>query len=238
MISAVSKHGAASSAKRIISTAPMAKFGAITQLLVVNAVARSRCEVVVGEAGGADHRVHAVARRTRRRFSRAASSWVKSTTTSGSVWASASASASIVQVQVEAGDLPQVEARVVRVGRGDQLEVGVGGHRPADGAAHPAACAEHADPQRHQSSSRRRPGHRRRAAPAEPERVGTAGASACRRPATSAVGRRSGRLGRRRRPRPTAGPAVVAARRRRGRRWRLRHRWAAGGGGVVGLLGR
>ena len=33
MISAVSKHGAASSAKRIISTAPMAKLGAMTQLL-------------------------------------------------------------------------------------------------------------------------------------------------------------------------------------------------------------
>ena len=45
MISAVSKYGAASSAKRIISTAPMAKLGAITQLLLVKLaceLARSR----------------------------------------------------------------------------------------------------------------------------------------------------------------------------------------------------
>ena len=34
--SAVSNHGAASSANRIISTAPMAKFGAMRQLLRVN----------------------------------------------------------------------------------------------------------------------------------------------------------------------------------------------------------
>ena len=59
MISAVSNHGAASSAKRIISTAPMAKFGAMTQLLVVKRLAK-RVEVVVGEAGGADHGVDAV----------------------------------------------------------------------------------------------------------------------------------------------------------------------------------
>jgi hypothetical protein len=37
MISAVSKHGAASSAKRIMRTAPMAKLGARKQLLVVKA---------------------------------------------------------------------------------------------------------------------------------------------------------------------------------------------------------
>jgi len=41
MISPVSKYGAASSAKRIMSTAPMAKFGATKQLLRVNRVARS-----------------------------------------------------------------------------------------------------------------------------------------------------------------------------------------------------
>ena len=40
MISAVSKYGAAISANRIMSTAPIAKFGAITQLLVVNAAAK------------------------------------------------------------------------------------------------------------------------------------------------------------------------------------------------------
>ena len=47
MISAESKYGAASSAKCIISTAPIAKFGAITQFDRVNAasnVARSSSE--------------------------------------------------------------------------------------------------------------------------------------------------------------------------------------------------
>ena len=56
MTSAVSKYGAASSAKRIISTAPMAKFGAIRQLLVVNA-ARSSATSSSVEAGRADDRV-------------------------------------------------------------------------------------------------------------------------------------------------------------------------------------
>ena len=42
MISAVSKNGAASSAKRIISTAPMAKFGATTQLLRARTAAAAR----------------------------------------------------------------------------------------------------------------------------------------------------------------------------------------------------
>ena len=61
MISAVSKYGAASSAKRIISTAPIAKFGAITAFALdaSNAVAEL-VEVVVGEPGGADDRVDAV----------------------------------------------------------------------------------------------------------------------------------------------------------------------------------
>ena len=63
MISAVSNHGAASSAKRIISTAPMAKFGAITQLLRVKR-ARNRVEVVVREAGRPDDGVDAVLGRT------------------------------------------------------------------------------------------------------------------------------------------------------------------------------
>ena len=40
MISAVSKYGAASSAKRIISTAPMAKFGAMTQFDRVKAASK------------------------------------------------------------------------------------------------------------------------------------------------------------------------------------------------------
>ena len=61
MISAVSKYGAASSAKRIISTAPMAKLGAITALARRRVEARRGSRRVVGaEPGGADDRVHAV----------------------------------------------------------------------------------------------------------------------------------------------------------------------------------
>ena len=59
MTSAVSNHGAASSANRIISTAPMAKFGAMRQLLRVNR-ARKRVVVGVGEPGGADDGVETV----------------------------------------------------------------------------------------------------------------------------------------------------------------------------------
>ncbi len=60
MISAVSKYGAASSAIRIISTAPMAKLGAITQLLVVKA-AREPVVIIGVESGRSDDCVHAVA---------------------------------------------------------------------------------------------------------------------------------------------------------------------------------
>ena len=61
MISAVSKYGAASSANRIISTAPIAKLGAITafDFALVEATPEL-LDVVVVEAGGADDRVHAV----------------------------------------------------------------------------------------------------------------------------------------------------------------------------------
>ena len=58
MTSAVSKNGAAISAKRIISTAPMAKLGATMQLDGERLAEAG--EVVVGEAAGADDRVHAV----------------------------------------------------------------------------------------------------------------------------------------------------------------------------------
>ena len=81
MISAVSNQGAASSAKRIMSTAPMAKLGATMQLLLVNVLGQP-VEVVVGEAGGARPRRGRRCRRTSARFSRAASTWVKSTATS------------------------------------------------------------------------------------------------------------------------------------------------------------
>ena len=90
--SAVSKNGAASSAKRIISTAPMAKFGATRQLLAENALApgrrgRRRVKPVVPITAWTPW-AGAPARRSRER--RRAT--VKSTATSAPASASASAS--------------------------------------------------------------------------------------------------------------------------------------------------
>ena len=58
MTSAVSKNGAAISAKRIISTAPMAKFGATMQF--DGEALADVGEVVLGEPAGPDHGVDAV----------------------------------------------------------------------------------------------------------------------------------------------------------------------------------
>ena len=89
MISAVSNQGAASAAKCIISTAPMAKFGAITQLLVVN------CSRIVSKSSSVNPVVPTTAWTPcdahQARFSRAASRWVKSTATCTSCEANDSA---------------------------------------------------------------------------------------------------------------------------------------------------
>ena len=153
MISAVSNHGAASSAKRIISTAPMAKLGAI------DAVARgeqrrassSRSSSV--EAGGADDRVDPVL----------------------------GAPAQVGAGRVELGEVDDhLDAGVEqRLGVGGDVEVGTAtpvtlrrsipawwgstaparvefrivGHRAAHRAAHPPAGAEHPDTNRHRPST-------------------------------------------------------------------------------------
>ena len=80
MISAVSNHGAANSAKRIISTAPMAKLGATRQLLEVNAARRSPMSVSPRPLVPTTACTPAAA--TTPRFARLASATVKSTTTS------------------------------------------------------------------------------------------------------------------------------------------------------------
>ncbi len=54
-----------------------------------------------------------------------------------------------MEVGVDLHGVAQVEPGMVRVDRGDQLEVWVGEHSLADGRAHPAGCAEHPDPDRH-----------------------------------------------------------------------------------------
>src|SRR4051794_27848573 len=80
MTSAVSKYGAASSAKRIISTAPMAKLGATRQLLAVKASRSSSRSMLVNPVVPTTACTWLVEHH--RRFSRAAASTVKSTATS------------------------------------------------------------------------------------------------------------------------------------------------------------
>ena len=115
--------------------------------------------------GRADDRVHAVRRRTSARLSRAASSTVKSTATSAPASSSASALADDLQAACRATpSCAEIDARVERVDRGDELEVG--GRRCtrlAHGRAHAAAGAEHPDPD-----------HRRRVPPACSTRTGYA----------------------------------------------------------------
>ena len=83
-----------------------------------------------------------------RRFSRAASTWVKSTATSAPASLERRGVGRDLEVGLSTpGDLPQVEAGVVRVDGGDQLEVGVGRDGPAHRGAHPAAGPEDPDAQ-------------------------------------------------------------------------------------------
>ncbi len=95
MISAVSKYGAAISAKRIISTAPMAKFGAITALAfdASKRVRRSSMSSGVNPVVPTTAWMSCPAHQAR--FPRAASTTVKSTTTSAPASAIASARGAI-----------------------------------------------------------------------------------------------------------------------------------------------
>ena len=144
MISAVSKHGAASSAKRIISTAPMAKFGAMTQLLFVN---RSRSGP----------------RRGRSKPVVPTTAWMPTPASQRQVLAGGVDLGEVddhvdlgveqglgaggqLQRQVEAGRPGAGRARRGTGRRRDQLEVGVVGDRLAHRGAHAPAGAEHTDP--------------------------------------------------------------------------------------------
>ena len=144
MISAVSNHGAASSANRIISTAPMAKFGAMRQLLLVNVLRKASRSASVKPVVPTTAWMPCSAAKAR--FSREASSTVKSTTTSAPASTSASARRRDVEVAVDLGGHAQVEAGVLRVDGRDQLELGVGDHRLAHRATHAPGRAEHPDP--------------------------------------------------------------------------------------------
>src|SRR5262249_44411335 len=52
-----------------------------------------------------------------------------------------------VQPRAVETDLIEVDAGVLRVDRGDEVELGIVDDRLADGPAHPPACPEHPDPE-------------------------------------------------------------------------------------------
>ena len=126
--SAVSNHGAASSAKRTMSTAPMAKLAAITALAddASNRVRKSSMSadenpVVPTTACTPLSAHHAM-------LSRAASTTVKSTATSAPGVGERAGVTGHLQAGVDP-TLAQVEPGVHRVDRGDQLELGIVEHR-------------------------------------------------------------------------------------------------------------
>ena len=139
--------GAASSAKRIIRIAPMAKFGAMRQLLRVNVGARSGSRSSSVNPVVPTTAWIAVLGRDQARFSRAASRLGEVDHHLGP-----GVDAAPRRRRPRAGrlstpaDLAQVDAGVERVDRGDQLELGVGEHGPAHRGAHAPRRAEHPDP--------------------------------------------------------------------------------------------
>ena len=136
--SAVSKYGAASSAKRIISTAPMAKFGATRQLLVEKAAFRSSMSSA-REAGGADDGVDAVVG--------APAGVGAGGVERGEVDGHLDAASAMTSAIGGDGDARRPPRRRGRIDGGHQLEIGVAGHRRAHRGPHAAAGPEdpHAD---------------------------------------------------------------------------------------------
>ena len=142
--SAVSNHGAASSAKRTMSTAPMAKLGAITAF--ADDASKRAAEVVdVGgrEAGGADDRVHAVVGAPRDVLAGGVEHGEVDRDLGAGV-GQRTGMAGHLQAGVDAV-LAQVEPGVHRVDGGDELELGIGEHGAAHGGAHASGRTEHTD---------------------------------------------------------------------------------------------
>ena len=122
MISAVSKYGAASSANRIISTAPIAKFGRddrIGRRAVEQGreIARARLRRIPSCRPPRERRAAA----HQCRFSRAASSTVKSTATSASASRELRGFVRDGEVGTFHAQLTQRNPALVRVDRGNQL---------------------------------------------------------------------------------------------------------------------
>ena len=145
MISAVSKYGAASSAKRIISTALIAKLGTMTAFDSACSKRRRSCfDLVSLESARADDRVHAVVGAPREVLASAVDHGEVDRDLGAGVEEHVG-----IRCHVDAGatdtELPEVDACVVRVDRGHELELGVVDDRAADRGTHAAAGAEHAD---------------------------------------------------------------------------------------------
>ena len=146
MTSAVSKYGAASSAKRTISTAPMAKFGSDHRVGLGRLEPRrgSSSMSAALEPGGADDRVHAVVGAPREVVAGGVDHGEVDRDLGAGVGERVGAGATSAGRAVDA-ELAQVDARVMRVDGGDELELGVVEHRLAHRGAHAPACAEHTD---------------------------------------------------------------------------------------------
>ena len=142
MISAVSKNGAAISAKRIISTAEIEKLAATTQFGPPSPNSSANAgEVVVGQARSCRRRRGCRASPATARCAAPPAATVKSTTTSAPASANARGSPAIVRPSIDGPAAPRVDG-------GDELEVGIEGHRLAHRRAHPPAGPADTDPHR------------------------------------------------------------------------------------------
>ena len=149
MISTLSKYGAASSAKRIIRIAPIAKFGAITAFAVGAVEALGEVgELGVAEPGGADDRVHVVLGAPREVLAGRVDHREVDRDLGARRRAARSPSADDLDLGAVHAELAEIDARVQRVDRGDELETGRVEHRLAHGRAHPSRRSEHPDPNR------------------------------------------------------------------------------------------
>ena len=138
MISAVSKNGAAISAKRIIKTAPIAKFGTITAFVGALEEFGELDQLGLGESGGPDDRVHVVRR--------APTDVLPGRVEHGEVDRDLGAGDLELMGFGREPDCTRVGTRVHRVDRGDKLHVGGFVDGATHSRSHPPAGTEHTDP--------------------------------------------------------------------------------------------
>ena len=156
MTSPVSNHGAASSAKRIMSTAPMAKLGAMMQLDGVN-VGLEPAQVVGGEPGGADDGMYAGGGGPGQVLARRLEvGEVDDDVDPGPLERADVGSHREVGHAGAAGHQMEVDPLVMGVDRGDQLGRTIRGDSSTHRAAHAATGTEDPDSKRHVRKSTQR----------------------------------------------------------------------------------